>query len=166
MERIKIVWIWTVLLAITWLALPGNSFGGNGDAIVGVWNTADNDAKIEMFKCGGGYCGRIVYLEEPNFPADDKQGMAGLPMVDRNNPNPALRRRSLIGLTFLEGFHYQGDNVWDGGRIYNPENGKIYKARISLADGDHILLRGYWGISLLGKTETWVRIASDHNAGA
>jgi uncharacterized protein (DUF2147 family) len=164
MKRIKIVW--TILVAGMLLAFPCNGFGGNGDTIVGVWNTADNDAKIEMYKCGGGYCGRIVYLDEPNYPADDKQGMAGLPMVDRNNPNPSLRRRSLVGLTFLEGFHYLGDNVWDGGRIYNPENGKIYKARISLADGDHILLRGYWGITLLGKTETWVRIASDHNAGA
>lgn len=164
MKRGKMVW---ALLALgLLLAMPGNSLGGNGDSIVGVWNTADNDAKIEMYKCGASYCGRIVHLEEPNYPKDDKHGMGGLPMVDRNNPNPSLRKRPLVGLTFLEGFRYEGDNVWDGGRIYNPENGKIYKARISLADGDHILLRGYWGISLLGRTETWVRIASDNNAGA
>lgn len=154
------------LVAAMMAGFPTEGFGGGADAIVGVWNTADNDAKIEMYRCGGGYCGRIVYLEEPNYPPNDKQGMGGQPMIDRNNPNPALRKRPLIGLTFLEGFRYQGDNVWDGGRIYNPENGKFYKARISLADGDHILLRGYWGISLLGKTETWVRVASGPNAGA
>ncbi len=156
----------TALTAALMAGFPTEGLGGGADAIVGIWNTADNDAKIEMYKCGSGYCGRIVHLEEPNYPPDDKQGMGGQPMVDRNNPNPALRKRPLIGLTFLEGFQYQGDNVWDGGRIYNPENGKFYKARISLADGDHILLRGYWGISLLGKTETWVRVAAGSNRGA
>ncbi len=164
MKRGRIVWAFLVVGLL--LAMPGNGFGDSGDAIVGVWNTADNDAKIEMYRCGAGYCGRIVHLERATYPPDDKHGMAGLPVVDRNNPNPALRRRPLLGLTFIEGFQYQGEKVWDGGRIYNPENGKIYKARISLADGDHILFRGYWGISLLGRTETWVRIASDNNAGA
>jgi uncharacterized protein (DUF2147 family) len=92
--------------------------------------------------------------------------MAGLPMVDRYNPNPDLRNRSLVGLTFLEGFTYMGDNTWDSGRIYNPENGKFYKARIRLAGSDRLMLRGYWGVSLLGRTETWVRSTGSANPGA
>lgn len=163
LSRIVLASLLTVLMG----AFPGVGFGGGGDAIIGIWNTPDNDAKIEIYRCGMEYCGRISYLEETTYPPDDEGGMAGLPMVDRYNPDPHLRTRSLVGLTFLEGFIYMGDNSWDSGRIYNPENGKFYKARISLAaDGDQLLLRGYWGVSLLGRTETWVRSTSGHNPGA
>jgi uncharacterized protein (DUF2147 family) len=147
-------------------ALPGVGLGAGGDAIIGIWNTPDNDAKIEVYRCGAQYCGRISYLEETTYPPDDEGGMAGLPMVDRYNPDPDLRNRSLVGLTFLEGFTYMGDNTWDSGRIYNPENGKIYKARIRLAGSDRLMLRGYWGVSLLGRTETWVRSTGSANPGA
>jgi uncharacterized protein (DUF2147 family) len=158
-----IVAAWGLLLAVILLALPAAAFGTDADAIVGIWNTSENDARIEIYRCGTEYCGRISQLEEPNYPPDDKEGMAGLPMVDRNNPDPRLRKRSLIGLTLLEGFRWKGGNTWDGGRIYNPENGKFYKARIGLADNHHLMLRGYLGISLLGRTETWVRSAMDHH---
>jgi uncharacterized protein (DUF2147 family) len=152
---------WTLLMASPTMVL-----GADADAIIGLWNTAENDARIEIYKCGTEYCGRISYLEEPNYPPDDKEGMAGLPMVDRNNPNPELRKRPLIGLRFMVGFRYLGTNTWDGGQIYNAENGKTYKAKISLADNNRLMLRGFWGISLLGRTETWVRSIGDHNAGA
>ncbi len=148
-----------LLLVMILSTSPAAGPEAGGDAIVGFWTTADQDARIEIYRCGSGYCGRIAYLEEPNYPADDEGGMGGLPKVDRFNPDPDLRRRPLLGLTFLEGFRYEGGNVWDGGRIYNPENGKFYRARISLADGDRLMLRGYWGLSLLGRTETWVRWA-------
>ena len=157
---------WTLLLAAVFLASPTTVLGADADAIIGLWNTAENDARIEIYQCGTEYCGRISYLEEPNYPPDDKEGMAGLPMVDRNNPNPELRNRPLIGLRFMAGFRYLGTNTWDGGQIYNAENGKMYKAKISLADNNRLMLRGFWGISLLGRTETWVRSIGEHHAGA
>jgi uncharacterized protein (DUF2147 family) len=155
-----------LLLGFFVLGMPAGGFGAGGDAIVGLWNTPDNDAKIEIYRCGSEYCGRISYLEETTFPPDDEGGMAGLPKIDRYNPNPELRHRSLVGLTFLEGFRFAGDSAWESGRIYNPENGKIYKARISLTNQDRLMLRGYWGVSLLGRTETWVRSTTTRNAGA
>jgi uncharacterized protein (DUF2147 family) len=157
---------WRILLLWIVLASPPTVLGADADAIIGLWNTADNDAKIEIFKCGVEYCGKISYLEEPNYPPEDKEGMGGLPMVDRHNPNPELRQRPLIGLTFLEGFQYMGNHTWDEGRIYNPENGKMYKARISLSGNNQVLLRGYWGVSLLGRTETWVRSGAKKHPGA
>jgi uncharacterized protein (DUF2147 family) len=154
------------LLAVMCLASPAVVLGGDAEGIVGVWNTSENDARIEIYKCDTGYCGKIAYLQDPNYPADDKEGMAGLPLMDRYNPNPALRKRPLVGLRLIEGFRFLGRNTWDGGRIYNPENGKYYKATISLADSNRLMLRGYWGISLLGRTETWVRCSNEHNSGA
>jgi uncharacterized protein (DUF2147 family) len=149
-----------LLMAILAWVSPGLGLGADGDAIVGIWNTMDNDARVEIYRCGSEYRGRISYLEEAIYPADDDLGMAGLPKVDRHNPDPALRHRPLLGLTFLEGFHYEGNGIWENGRIYNPENGKVYKARISLTAGNRLLLRGYWGVSLLGRTETWMRCGS------
>lgn len=157
---------WRILLLWVILTAPATVLGADADAIVGLWSTADNDAKIEIYRCGPEYCGKIAYLEEPSYPSDDEEGMAGLPRVDRHNPDPELRQRPLIGLTFLEGFRYMGGNTWDEGRIYNPENGKMYKARISLSGNNRVLLRGYWGVSLLGRTETWVRSGADNHAGA
>jgi uncharacterized protein (DUF2147 family) len=158
--------VWTLLLAAVFLGSPPIVLGGDAEGIVGVWNTAENDARIEIYRCGAEYCGNIAYLQDPNYPDDDKEGMAGLPLIDRNNPDPALRTRPLVGLRFMEGFRYLGHNTWDGGRIYNPENGKKYKATISLADNNRLMLRGYWGISLLGRTETWVRASGEQNSGA
>jgi len=59
--------------------------------------------------------------------------MAGRPVVDRENPNPNLRSRMLIGLQLLEGFTYIGKNVWEKGTIYNPDNGKTYKCKMTLS---------------------------------
>ncbi len=145
---------WT-LLALCLGALPVHA--ADGDAIVGVWNTANKDAKIEIYPCGTKYCGRIAELMEPNFSPDDNRGMAGLPRVDRNNPDPQLRDRPLVGLTLIEGFRYTGDHIWKGGRIYNPEDGKRYQAKITLPAPNRLKLRGFLGISLLGRTETWTR---------
>ena len=158
-----IVAVLGLLLTAILSALPTAVLGADAESIIGLWDTSENDARFEIYKCGTEYCGRISELEEPNYPPDDREGMAGLPMVDRNNPDPRLRKRPLIGLTLLEGFRWVGNNTWDGGRIYNPENGKFYKARIGLADNRHLMLRGYLGISLLGRTETWVRSVRDNH---
>jgi uncharacterized protein (DUF2147 family) len=153
---------WRLLLTAALLALPITVLGADADAIIGLWNTSDNDARIEIYRCGTAYCGRISEIDEPRYPVDDEKGMAGLPRVDRNNPDPRLRNRPLVGLMLLEGFRWTGNNSWEGGRIYSPENGKRYKALIGLTDKRHLLLRGYVGISLLGRTETWVRVVPDH----
>lgn len=166
-SRVKIIrTACSLLVTALCLALPAIVLGADADAIVGLWNTSENDARIEIYRCGAQYCGRISHLEEPNYPPDDEGGMAGLPVVDRNNPDPELRTRPLIGLRLMEGFRYMGHNTWEGGRIYNPEDGRMYKAKISLAGSERMMLRGYWGISLLGRTETWVRSVGAHNAGA
>lgn len=119
------------------------------DAILGYWYTADRDARFEIYKCGEEYCGKMSWLEEPNLPS-------GQPKVDDKNPEPSLRSRPLLGLVLMRGFRYDGDNAWNG-RIYSPEDGNTYKCRLSLADKDHLKVRGYLGISIFGRTETWSR---------
>jgi uncharacterized protein (DUF2147 family) len=116
------------------ILLVASASGSGGEDILGVWNNEDGRAKIEIFHCGGHYCGRIVWLKQPDYPADDAGGMGRTPRVDRDNPNPALRNRRLLGLQIMEGFTYSGANSWDKGVIYDPESGNLHEqdsARVS-----------------------------------
>ena len=51
-----------------------------------------------------------------------------------------------------------GNNNWDGGNILDPENGKVYSAKMSLDEsGQKLTVRGFIGISLIGRSQTWIR---------
>ncbi len=149
-------------LVFTLLLLAPFTFAADEDKIVGLWITPRNECKIEIFKSGIKYCGRIAWLKEPLYRADDDGGMADRPVVDRENPNPNLRSRTLIGLRLMEGFTYTGKNVWEKGTIYNPDNGKIYKCRMILSAPDRLEVKGFIGIPLLGATSVWIRQVESH----
>ncbi len=150
------------VLLLTFLLLVSLAFAADEDKIVGLWNTSKNECKIEIFKNGTKYYGRIVWLKEPLYPADDGGGMAGKAVVDRENPNPNLRSRTLIGLQLIEGFTYIGKNVWEKGTIYNPDNGKVYKCKMTLSAPNRLDVRGFIGIPLLGATSIWTRQAESY----
>jgi uncharacterized protein (DUF2147 family) len=127
------------------------------DDILGVWNTEKKDARIEIFKCGAKYCGKIAWLKEATYPPGSKEGVPGTPIRDSNNPNPDLRKKPLIGLQMLFGFVFSGDNLWKNGKIYNSDNGKIYSGKMTLISPDQLNVRGFIGISLLGGSTLWTR---------
>jgi uncharacterized protein (DUF2147 family) len=127
------------------------------DDILGVWNTEKKDAKIEIYKCGSKYCGKIVWLKEPTYGPGSKEGTPGTPILDHSNPNPELRNRPLIGLSILLHFEYIGDNLWDNGKIYNSDNGKTYSGKMTLVSPDRLKVRGFIGISLIGGSTIWTR---------
>ena len=61
------------------------------------------------------------------------------------------------GMTIINGMKSDGD-TWDGGQILDPENGKLYKCKMHLDDGGQkLVVRGYIGVSLLGRSQTWIR---------
>lgn len=135
----------------------------DGDAILGLWATepdaVDGNGHVEVFKENGRYHGRLVWLEKPEYNPDDPQGMAGQTKVDRENPDEGLRTRPLIGLLVMEGFVFNGKDLWHEGTIYDPDNGKTYKCKVRLGDHGELRVRGYIGVSLLGRTSTWTRVS-------
>jgi len=146
-------------LVIVLAALPAayvDSAAGDRD-IVGIWNDEEKDAKIEIFQCAEKYCGKIVWLKEPNYSVDSKDGVPGTPKLDIYNPDLALRAKPILGLEIVKDFIYQGNNKWADGRLYNPENGKTYSGKMTLVLPNQLDLRGFIGISLLGRTTTWTR---------
>jgi len=132
-------------------------YAASADDILGVWDNQEKDAKIEIFKCGENYCGKIVWLKEPNYPADSKEGPPGTPRLDRNNPDPMLRSRPIIGLRIVRDFVFTGDGLWKGGKVYDPKNGKTYRGKMTLVSHGQLNLRGFIGISIIGRTAIWTR---------
>jgi uncharacterized protein (DUF2147 family) len=151
MRQFKFIVFACVMLAATFAAAAGP------DDILGLWDTDGKSASIEIYKCGIKYCGKIAWLKEDVYPADATDGVPGTPILDSNNPDPEMRKKTLIGSPILINFVFAGDDLWTGGNIYNSENGKLYSGRLTLVSHKQLNVRGYIGIPLLGGTTTWTR---------
>ncbi len=150
----------TILFSLALLSMASLLVAADADDVLGTWLTAESDdgrAKVEFVKKGNRYNGTIIWLEQPNYPPDDDEGMAGQPKVDRENPKSEHRKRPIIGLVLAGGFEYTEDNLWENGTIYDPNNGKTYKCKMWFLDADTLKVRGFIGFSLLGRTEIWTR---------
>ena len=148
-----------VLIVFTGLMLMNavSNCVADSDDILGVWNNDEKDAKIEIYKCGGKYCGRVIWLKEPNYPEGSKDGTPGTPRLDHNNPDPSLRKTSIIGLDIVRDFTSVDGHTWSGGTVYDPKNGKTYRGKMTLVSRNQLNLRGYVGIPLFGRTTMWTR---------
>ncbi len=152
----KKIWMIAALLAV-FLLIPQADAAGPDD-ILGKWWNQEKESQIEIYKSGNLYEGKIVWLKEPVYPPDDKKGMAGKTKVDRENPDPALKSRPTLGLVMLWGFKYTGDNLWEGGSIYDPRDGKTWSCKMTLKSPDILDVRGFWRVSWIGKTNVWTRV--------
>jgi uncharacterized protein (DUF2147 family) len=156
MKRINLVCV-LILLATAFSVQAGD-----GDAILGVWATdpdgGGGQAHIEIYKDGDRYSGKVVWLEEPLYTADDEDGEEGEPKIDKNNPDEALQSRPIMGMVLMEGFRYDGKGLWHKGTIYDPDNGKTYKCKVKLSEDGVLKVRGFIGFSLIGRTSEWTRV--------
>jgi uncharacterized protein (DUF2147 family) len=135
-------------IAAALLAAPSARAQSAGEP-TGVWLTQAGDARVKVSKCGGGICGVIVGLKDPIDPA------TGKPQVDDKNPNPALKRRPMIGLPLFTGMQASGRNKWSG-QIYNADDGSSYASSVSVTGPDTLRVEGCVGALCGG--ETWTRV--------
>lgn len=142
------------------LMAAASAYAAGGDEILGVWNNQEQDAGIEIFKCADKYCGKIISMNEPNYPADSRDGIQGTPQLDRKNPAPALRSRPIIGLQIVNDFVFVGDDLWEDGTVYDPKKGNTYSGKMTLVSPNQLNLRGFIGITLIGRTAIWTRAES------
>lgn len=121
---------------------------------VGLWKTIDDDGKtakslVRISEQGGTLVGSIDKLLDPKDPADGKCDKCS---DDRKN-------QPVVGLQIIRGVKAEGDGVWGGGEVLDPNNGKTYRTRLKPVDGGKKLeVRGYIGAPLFGRTQTWVRV--------
>src|SRR5215471_11132396 len=114
----------------------------------GDWMVADKTAVIRIAPCGEALCGNIVWTKGP----------AG---TDTNNPDPAKRNRSVIGLPILLAMKPAG-NRWDG-EIYNAQDGKTYSGHIALTADNGLRIEGCV-LGFLCGGENWTRAKCDEAA--
>jgi uncharacterized protein (DUF2147 family) len=131
-------------------AIEGATFPASAVAdVVGVWWTPKRDGKIEITRDFSGIVsGRIIAGR-----AEDANKR------DEKNPDEGMRRKRILGLKILEGFRQGNDGKWSGGSIYDPESGSTYSGTIWREGTDRLVMRGFLGISLLGRTEILTRVS-------
>jgi uncharacterized protein (DUF2147 family) len=127
-----------------------STFAQSVDAIVGKWFNKDKEAQIQIYKKGNDYNGKVVWLKNPN----NEDGKA---KTDARNPENNLKSRPIWGLEILKGFKYD-DGIWEDGTIYDPKSGKTYSCKLTLSGNDKLNVRGYMGISIIGRTDVWNRV--------
>jgi len=138
--------------AATAAVLMAPAFANDGSP-VGLWKNIDDvsgkpKALIRISDNGGVLQGKIEKLFRP---AEQDQN----PKCDKCTD--ARKDQPIVGMVFMSGLKKDGDE-YTGGEILDPDNGKIYKSKMELADGGKKLkVRGYIGVPMLGRSQTWVR---------
>ena len=125
-------------------------YAQNADDILGTWITEGGKSLVKVTKQDNKYYGKIIWLREPK----EKDGTIKL---DKNNPDKNLQKKPIVGLQILKDFVFTDDKTWENGTIYDPENGKTYSCTIKIIGKNQLDVRGYIGISLIGRTTTWYR---------
>lgn len=137
-------------IILSFLILPSFAQVMPGDKIVGEWLNEEKDSKIEIYKTGNLYYGKLVWGN--SIYESDGQSY----QKDVRNPDDKLKSRQLLNMVILHHFEYK-DDIWDDGKIYDPKSGKTYHCIMKLRN-DKLEIRGYVGISLLGRTTYWERV--------
>lgn len=128
-----------------------SSFAQHADKIIGKWESEKKDAKMEIIKNGDEYQAKLLW-------GTDIVNNEGKSKKDLHNPNPKLRDRDLVGIIYITNLKFdENDKEYQGGKIYNGQNGKTYDGYIWLKN-ESLKLRGYLGFKFLGQTTSWNRI--------
>jgi uncharacterized protein (DUF2147 family) len=120
---------------------------------VGHWQVTKSDdsdgtpgGQVETYVENGMLFGRVTRLRPGRAPDSVCDKCSG-----------ELKNQRIMGMVIIRSFHPDGDD-WVGGTVVDPENGKVYKGKIWAIGKDKLGMRGFVGISLIGRTATWVRI--------
>jgi uncharacterized protein (DUF2147 family) len=120
---------------------------------LGLWQTVDDHtgaprAVVEISQDANGVLsGKVVKGLTPGEPHDRRCTAC----------TDYRKDQVILGMTILSGMHKDGDS-WEGGEILDPDNGKVYRCKMHLEkDGQELVVRGYIGVSLLGRSQSWIR---------
>ena len=115
----------------------------------GTWYNEEKTGKIQFFKQGEKINGKIIWLKEPNEN--------GKPRLDKENPDAKLKTRPILGLMNLKNFKSTGKGTWEDGEVYDPKNGKTYSCKMTLVNPTQLDVRGFIGISIIGRTSKFTK---------
>jgi len=142
-------------LALTF-ALATTAALAQATSPAGLWKTVDDATKkekslVRISESGGVFSGKVEKIVDPDAPKD----AVCKDCTDDRKDKPVL------GMTIIKNMKQSADDkaVYEGGEILDPNNGKVYKSKLKLVDGGTKLdVRGYIGVPMLGRTQTWSRV--------
>ena len=125
-------------------------FSSQAQTAIGKWKTIDDEtgkakSVVEIYESNGKIYGKVVEIFDKSKENKVCEACEG-----------SKKDKPIKGLVILEGLSKKGSS-WEGGSILDPTSGKVYKCTISLENKDKLKVRGYVGISLLGRTQYWER---------
>ncbi|WP_309609752.1 DUF2147 domain-containing protein [Flavobacterium sp.] len=126
-------------------------FHSNAQSVFGKWKTIDDktgEAKsiVEIFENSEKVYGKVVEIMDASKSSRKCDKCTG---TDKDKP--------VLGLVIIKGLSKDGDE-YNGGKIVDPESGKIYKSFIKLQGKDKLEVRGYIGFAIIGRSQTWIRV--------
>jgi uncharacterized protein (DUF2147 family) len=117
---------------------------------IGHWQVVNSDGskggKVDTYLVNGKLFGKVTAVRPGRTPKDTCDKCSG-----------EYKNQPILGMVLMRDFHPDGDD-WVEGTVVDPENGKEYKGKIWAVGNDALKMRGYIGISILGRTESWVRL--------
>jgi uncharacterized protein (DUF2147 family) len=128
--------------------VTGGGTVSNAAYPVEYWISDKDGWSVKTGRCGDALCANLVDFKlKPTDPP-------GYQPVDEHNPDRSRRQDKMCGHIMMGGFHpsKSSDTTWDGGWIYDPDSGTTYSGKITIVDQNTVMLRGFIGISMLGKT--------------
>lgn len=123
------------------------------DPVIGIWKTIDDKTNqlsslIRLDEKNGELIGTVTEL----IPSP------GETLVTHCNLCKDERKgKPIVGMIIMKGLKKISPGIWSGGEILDPEEGEVYKVKITMINDKTLEVRGYIGIPLLGRTQTWVR---------
>jgi uncharacterized protein (DUF2147 family) len=145
MKRLGLILVFSLLMS--------RAFAQDSQKITGIWWNEEKTSKIEVTEENGKFVGTVVYIKPEKY-------VNGEPEKDNMNLDAKLRSRSRLGLQVLSGLQFNvSDKEWQGGRIYDPKNGKTYDCFAWFDQDVNVLnIKGYVaGIKWLGRSTAWTR---------
>lgn len=115
------------------------------DDVLGTYMNPSGEGILKIYKEGNKYFGKLVWMKHPE-------------KIDTKNPDKTKQSQKILGSTVLKNFVFDGKDTWANGSAYDPKNGKTYSCKISRDERGNLNVRGYIGISLLGRTDYFVKI--------
>ncbi len=144
---------WLLGLALCGLSALAGAADGHGPTPVGIWQTFGDDggeaeARVQIIERNGVLEGRITTLfARPDVSPDAR--------CDRCTGS--RKGEPVQGMTILTGARRVGDE-YRGGEILDPESGDVYRCTLKLSpDNRRLTVRGYVGLTLFGRSQTWLR---------
>jgi uncharacterized protein (DUF2147 family) len=140
-------------LAVAFLLLLPGAAIAQALTPAGLWktfsdHTGEADGLVRIVEVNGEFIGKVLAVFSP--PATDPN-----PLCEECSGE--LKDQPVVGMTILRGLRWDGEE-YSGGEILDPDDGRVYRCRLRLAEGGRKLqVRGFIGISLFGRTQTWER---------